>query len=141
MSLRMVAGAVVFALLAGVPQAVAASDKKGKKHAKHERAAQVSDRDSDARVALDVRFGPVDIRFIRNHYADRYRSLPPGLRKKVARGGQLPPGWRKKFEPFPASLDGRLRRLPRGYDRGVIDGHAVIYDSKTHVIVDVAVLF
>jgi hypothetical protein len=28
-----------------------------------------------------------------------------------------------------------------GYRRGLIDGHAVIYDSRTNVIVDVAVLF
>ena len=25
-------------------------------------------------------------------------SLPPGLQKKVARGGELPPGWQKKLE-------------------------------------------
>ncbi len=26
------------------------------------------------------------------------RELPPGLQKKVARGGALPPGWEKKVE-------------------------------------------
>lgn len=25
-------------------------------------------------------------------------SLPPGLQKKIARGGELPPGWQKKIE-------------------------------------------
>lgn len=25
------------------------------------------------------------------------KSLPPGLEKKVARGGELPPGWQKKL--------------------------------------------
>ena len=141
MSLRIFAGAVALVLLASSPQPAAASDRKGKKHAKHEGSAQVRNRDSDARVALDVRFGPIEVRLIRTHYAPRYRNLPPGLHKKVARGGQLPPGWRKKFESFPASLEGELRPRPRGYRRGVLDGHAVIYDSRSHVIVDIAVLF
>ena len=141
MFIRIVAAAALV-LFAWTPESAAASDRKnGKKHAKHERAAQAADRDSDVRVALDVRFGPIEVRLIRNHYAPRYRNLPPGLQKKVARGGQLPPGWRKKFEVFPVRLEDQLRPLPRGYRRGVLDGHAVIYDSRSHVVVDVAVLF
>jgi hypothetical protein len=31
--------------------------------------------------------------------------------------------------------------LPDGYRRGVIDGHAVIFNDRTLVIFDVAVLF
>jgi hypothetical protein len=31
--------------------------------------------------------------------------------------------------------------LPTGYQRGVIDGHAVIYNPRTQVIVDLALLF
>jgi hypothetical protein len=141
MSGRVIASFVALLLLVATPQDAAASDRKGKKHAKHARAGEVTHRDSDARVAVDVRFGAVDIRLIRKHYAPRYRNLPPGLQKKVARGGQLPPGWRKKFEPFPVRLEEQLRPLPRGYRRGVLDGHAVVYDSKSHVIIDVAVLF
>jgi hypothetical protein len=78
---------------------------------------------------------------IRDHYAPRYRDLPPGLQKKVARGGQLPPGWQKKFEPFPTVVERRLQPLPPDYRRGVIDGHAVIFDTRSNVIVDIAVLF
>ena len=29
--------------------------------------------------------------------SDKEKSLPPGLQKKVARGGELPPGWQKKL--------------------------------------------
>ena len=140
MSIRVAAGAVVLVLLASSPETVGASDRNGKKHAKHERASH-GHGDSDARIALDVRFGPIELRLLRNHYAPRYRNLPPGLQKKIARGGQLPHGWRKKFESFPAPLEHDLRPLPRGFGRGVLDGHAVIYDSRTHVVVDVAVLF
>lgn len=28
---------------------------------------------------------------------DKEKSLPPGLQKKMSRGGQLPPGWQKKL--------------------------------------------
>lgn len=67
-------------------------------------------------------------------------SLPPGLAKKYARTGQLPPGWQKKMEPLPPAIEHRLPPLRRGHHRGVIDGRAVIYDSRG-VIVDIAVLF
>jgi hypothetical protein len=88
-----------------------------------------------------VSFSTGETRIIREHYATRYRSLPPGLQKKLARGGSLPPGWQKKMEPFPVELDRRLARLPDGYSRGVIDGHAVIYVPGTSVVIDATVLF
>ena len=59
----------------------------------------------------------------------------------VARTGTLPPGWQKKLQPFPVELERRLVGLPDGLLRGVINGQAVVYNSRTHVIVDVAVLF
>lgn len=112
---------------------------KPKKQAVRE--ARRGDDRSDTRVAVRVVFTSADVSIIRTHYTPRYRNLPPGLRKKVARGGQLPPGWQKKFEPFPVDLDRRLPPLTPGYRRGVIDGHAVIYDTKSQVMIDVAVLF
>ena len=45
-------------------------------------------------------------------------------------------GWQRKMEPFPASLDRILTPLPGNYRRGVIDGHAVIYDPLTMAIYD-----
>jgi hypothetical protein len=116
----------------------AASQGKAKKHAKPERAAAAKD---GAAVSVHVVFGSADVTVIRDHYAPRYRDLPPGLQKKVARGGQLPPGWQKKFEPFPTVVERRLQPLPPDYRRGVIDGHAVIFNTRSNVIVDIAVLF
>lgn len=112
---------------------------KGKKHAKQAK----NDKDDvrDSNVAVHVVFASGDVTILRNHYSPRYRNLPPGLQKKIARGGQLPPGWQKKFEPFPVAIERELRPLPTGYRRGIIDGHAVIFDSNTNVIVDVAVMF
>jgi hypothetical protein len=91
--------------------------------------------------SVHVTFSTGDVRVIREYYAPRYRNLPPGLQKKLARTGKLPPGWQKKFEPFPATLERQLVVMPRGYRRGIVDGHAVIFDDKTHVLLDVAVLF
>ncbi len=114
------------------------ASQKGKKQSKHERVGVDSRRTS---AELHVVFSPREIRIIRQHYAPQYRNLPPGLQKKYARTGQLPPGWRKKIEPFPVAVERELVVLPSGYRRGVIDGHAVIYNPRTQVIVDVAVLF
>ena len=91
--------------------------------------------------SIQVVFGRQETQIIREYYAPRYRNLPPGLQKKLQRTGQLPPGWQKRFEPFPVTLERQLVALPAGYRRGVMDGHAVIFDDRTHVIFDVAVLF
>jgi hypothetical protein len=112
---------------------------KPKKH-KEATHAVASGRDGGSAVAVSVSWGTRDIEIIRRHYAPRYRNLPPGLQKKYARTGQLPPGWQKKMEPFPPSLERECSPLPAGYRRGVVDAHAVIYDSRG-IIIDVAVLF
>jgi len=91
--------------------------------------------------SVHVTFSTHEVRVIREYYSSRFRNLPRGLQKKLARTGQLPPGWQKKFEPFPAAVERQLVALPREHRRGVVDGHAVIFDDRTHVILDVAVLF
>jgi hypothetical protein len=125
-------------LVMSVPSATPAEDEPGKKHKKHQEA-HVAVPEAD--MVAHVRFSNRDVQVIREYYAPRYRSLPPGLQKKLRRTGQLPPGWQKKFEPFPAELERHLVALPGGYRRGVIDGHAVVFDPRTHVIVDIAMLF
>jgi hypothetical protein len=48
----------------------------------------------------------------------KMKSLPPGLEKKLDRGGELPPGWRDKVrrgEVLDADLYRRGERLPRRY--------------------------
>lgn len=92
-------------------------------------------------VSVNVVFLPREVRIIREYYGPRYQQLPPGLQKKYRRTGQLPPGWQKRMEPFPVAVERQMAVLPGGYQRGVIDGHAVIYNSRTHAIVDLAVLF
>jgi hypothetical protein len=50
-------------------------------------------------------------------------------------------GLSKKFEPFPVEIERQLAAVPSGYHRGVIDGQAVIFNRRTQVVIDVAVLF
>ncbi len=100
--------------------------------------------DTDKRKKMEDRvvvvFATRDVDVIRSHYRGKHKKLPPGLAKKYARTGHLPPGWQKKMEPLPVVLERTLPPLPRGYRRGVIDAHAVIYDARG-IIVDLAVLF
>jgi hypothetical protein len=93
-----------------------------------------------ARVTVRVSWTTGDVEIVRRHYGPKYRNLPPGLRKKYQRTGQLPPGWQKKMEPFPAKLERECAPLPAGYRRGVLDAHAVIYTANG-TIIDLAVLF
>ena len=133
--------AVKYALTAGlvVLAMQATVDTQGRGHSSRKAAVDV-ERTS---VHTDVRivFSSHDVQIIREHYAPRYRRLPPGLQKKLARTGRLPPGWQKKMEPFPVVLERQLVTLPAGYPRGVIDGHAVIYRPGSSVIIDARVLF
>lgn len=91
---------------------------------------------------VEKRYFPVlDVRVIQEYYAPRYRTLPPGLQKKLVRTGHLPPGWERKLEPFPVVVERQLIPLPSPYRRGVLDGYAVVYDPRTQVIVDVTAIF
>ena len=135
---RMICSTLAACLLGGTVAAAVPSQGKSRKHAKQERSKY--ERDA-VRASVHVVFTSSEVTILRNHYASEYRSLPPGLQKKVARGGQLPPGWRKKFKPFPSVVERRLPALPPAHRRGVLDGHAVIYNTRSNVIIDVAVLF
>lgn len=89
-------------------------------------------------VDVSVVFSSRDVRAIHDYYRDDRRSLPPGLQKKLARGGTLPPGWQKKIAPLPRELEGRMAPLRCEYcRRGVIEGHVVIYNRRTMAVLDV----
>jgi hypothetical protein len=129
--------ATLVGVLVGGSGVAAARVMDAKPKQKHAR-----DRGADpSSVAIHVTFSTREVQVIRQHYAPRYRNLPPGLRKKLARTGQLPPGWQKKMEPFPVGLERQLVVLPQGYQRGVMDGNAIIYNPRSRVIIDAVVLF
>ena len=123
--------AFVFMVLFGFAVTLTASQGRGPR----------SEAKGGSRADAHVEFTPHDTALIRSHYESRYRSLPPGLQKKLARGGSLPPGWEKRLERFPAALERDLVVLPPGHARGVMDGHALIYNPITHAILDTVTLF
>lgn len=112
---------------------------RGNPHKGHDVRAQGA-APSDTRVDVRVVFSPRDTVVLREYYSPQRRALPPGLAKKYARTGQLPPGWQKKMQPFPVAVERRLEPLPTGYQRGVFEGHAVIY-RPGGVLVDATVIF
>jgi len=95
-------------------------------------------------VRQDVRgdryFRDRDVVVIREYSRPSYRALPPGLQRQYMRSGRLPRGWERRMRPVPVYIERDMRRVPRGYSRGIIDGRAVIYDRRGFIL-DVAVLF
>ena len=79
------------------------------------------------------------------------KNLPPGLRKKLARGGGLPPGWQRKVargevmddevfwysQPLPPDLIEQLPKQPPGTIIITIEGKAVRLLEATRMIIDV----
>jgi hypothetical protein len=132
---------VKFVLVAGLVmlglQTAVEAQGRGKGH----KQAAVEVERTTVHTDVHVVFSNREVQVIREHYAPRYRNLPPGLQKKLARTGKLPPGWQKKMEPFPVALERQMVALPGGYQRGIIDGHAVIYKPGTSIIIDATILF
>jgi hypothetical protein len=67
-------------------------------------------------------------------------ALPPGLEKQLRRNGTLPPGLQKRVMPFPPALELRLPPCPVGVQRGFLGGVAVMWNSKSGLILDAAVI-
>jgi hypothetical protein len=121
--------------------AVSAAQGNGRGRSQSEDRAVAVTRTTSPAVQVSIVFSPREVTLIRTHYGDRYSNLPPGLKKKVKRGGALPPGWQKKMQPFSAVLERQLVVLGHGHRYGIYDGHAVIYDPLTHAILDIISLF
>ena len=94
----------------------------------------------DDRYYHDRYYRDRDVVVIRDYYRPYYRPLPPGLRHRYYRAGYLPPGWARRMRPVPVYVEREMVVVPRGYRRGLIDGHAVVYNDRGFIL-DVAVLF
>lgn len=130
-----------------------------------------------ADVATNVLFGEVerqvladylgsrDDRYAREHSQDdvyrhdgktgkkhKQKSLPPGLRKKLERGGELPPGWQQKVargevleediylnhsRSLPEEIIRRLPSSPDGTSIRQIDDRIVRVMDATRTVLDV----
>ena len=78
---------------------------------------------------------------IRNHYAPAVPQPAAGTAEESGARGAAAARLAEEVRAVPVVVERRLPVLPPEYRRGVIDGHAVIYNTRSHVIVDVAVLF
>jgi hypothetical protein len=72
--------------------------------------------------------------------AKRGGDLPPGLEKQLRKNGTLPPGLAKKIAPLPAAVEARLAPCPPEARRGIVAGVAVMYNSRTGLVIDAVVL-
>jgi hypothetical protein len=88
---------------------------------------------------LEIVFTEIEKRLIREYYAEHAHagdadSLPPGMRKRLARGKPLPPGIAKRF--LPGELEARLP-VHGGTVRRVIGSDVVLIAAATGVILDI----
>ncbi|HXB21998.1 MAG TPA: hypothetical protein VNV88_11485, partial [Candidatus Solibacter sp.] len=63
-----------------------------------------------------------------------FESLPPGIQKKLARGGSLPPGQAKKLHALPDSCNARLPRLPRNVGRIIFGDRVIILEAGSRIL-------
>jgi hypothetical protein len=87
----------------------------------------------------DVVFSEVEKRLIREYYSGQAHAaaaddLPPGIRKKLARGKPLPPGIAKRF--LPGELEAQLP-AHAGTVRRVVGADVVLVAAATGVILDI----
>lgn len=64
----------------------------------------------------------------------KHKGLPPGIAKKLERGGTLPPGIAR--QQFPSELENRLPPVRDGYERALVDGRVALIDIASQEIVD-----
>jgi hypothetical protein len=84
---------------------------------------------------------------IRGWYGENERHLPPGLAKKdrlppglekqlVVRG-HFPPGLEQDVHPVPVELERRLPPPPPDCERVAVDGHIVLRNRTTNIVLDI----
>jgi hypothetical protein len=114
----------------------------GRGHEKHQESAE----------APVTAFRPADRTYIATYYqtnpnslppglAKRNGDLPPGLQKQLRRNGQLPPGLQKRLVAFPPEVESHLPPCPPDVRRGLIGGVAVMWSTRTGLILDAAAVW
>ena len=135
----MLAGVLVGGATIGIDEAEAGGRKHWKHRAVHHDRYCYDEGYYDRGYDRGGYFTHREVHVVREYYRPRHRPVPPGMRRYYYRRGYLPPGWHRRIQPYPTYVHDVVV-LPHGYRRGVIDGHAVVYNSRG-MIIDVAVLF
>ena len=63
------------------------------------------------------------------------KGLPPGIAKKLERGGTMPPGIAKQF--LPDGLEKQLPPPPRGFERTIVGNDVLLVEIDTGKIADI----
>lgn len=145
--------AVLALLLAASGPALAQGKGKGKGKPDHDTSIEwngghgKSDHDTTTedvvegvtRGVLGAVLSPDERHIINNYFSEhpnavKAKPLPPGIRKKLARGGAMPPGIAKQALP-----GGLHRQLPPrdGYNYEIVGTDVYLIETATEVIVDV----
>jgi hypothetical protein len=121
-----------------VPTAVVAGNNKGKKA--HDDSTMQTHTGQAVLTLITATERTIIFDYV-NQYRDALVSapgsakpLPPGIAKKVARGGTLPPGIAKRY--LPQDLLVQLPPRP-GYQWVVVDNDVVLIAAATGLIVDI----
>lgn len=121
-------------------------DREGEHYVEHRHPANRDDDDDDddhggsrfpSRRGYDdgYSFGERDREVLQGCLAGYdFESLPPGIQKKLARGGTLPPGQAKKLRSLPDSCTARLSRPPRGVVRIIFGDRVVLVDGSDRIL-------
>ena len=132
--------AILTAVLAlAAPAHAAPPEGKGKPdHAGQGHGKNKDSRDSNGSVSVTLSTAGISISTARGYAvqagATGYGSLPPGIRKNLARGKPMPPGIAKKMVP-----GAMLARLPvhPGYEWRVAGSDLILVAIATAVVADV----
>ena len=133
-------------------------NSKGSDSAEHAQGGDRAERDGDHGKKGEVTITASEREVIRAFVEQRSerpgqkaKRLPPGLAKKVARGGKLPPGWEKKLRPgeivtpeiwseshpLPREIIVKLPPPPVGTILIAVEGKVARVLEKTRQILDV----
>ena len=129
-------GAIACLVLLAASAAALADPPEGKgkyKNKGHGSGQAAESQSGGALVQVSVSFAQARQIAVDHGYTG-YASLPPGIRKNLARGKPLPPGIAKKVAPGPM-----LQELPRydGYEWRVCGADLILVQIATAVVADV----
>ena len=135
--MKSLAAAILVSVLALTGVALAQGNSNGKSNGNKNSAPASVGSGTTLAVSLITAFERSTILgYVQNHQAafPGAAALPPGIAKKLARGGSLPPGIAKRY--FPNDLIGRLPPRP-GQQWLVMGTDVVLLDAATQIILDV----
>lgn len=122
--------ALAAAVLAATPAAAKKPERETEPPITAERAAALAFNEAERRLIIEF-FGDPRQR----EAAVAAKPLPPGIAKKLARGGTLPPGIAKRY--LPGELDQRLRPRPAGFEKLIVGNDVLLIEAATGLVYDI----